>query len=679
MNLNIKRSTIKVSTPELLWHGGGTDNGKPDPVYSLDLHPTNILATAGIDASIPPKGSVRLWKIDPVVEGQEFLIELNDHQTVVNSLKFSPNGKLLASASDRQIVIYSVMDNAVWSTLSDMKNLERTWLTPSLGEVYDIQWSPDSCNIIAGAINSRAEIIRVSSRDSLLITGHTSYVQGVAWDPLNQMVVTQSADRSCKIHMIKCKSNAAVKLATRGHTVLKMHGGATDSKNLFADSTVPCFFRRPTFTPDGALLIIPTGVHRSIPPVSQSNKSPGNNSSSSSSSSSSVAQIQQQQQSQSFCTYIVSRNNLSTPIISLIGLEEPSIAVRCNPAIFRLIDYADDENSGTLLSGKYRFIFAVVTISTVYVYDTQHPSPIARIAGAHLATINDATWSSDGHLLVVCSSDGYLSFIRFEQGSLGEKIPREEVPDVIKATLPCVYDFELPTVQVATAPTVAITSTTLTSLSSSPAASKSKEQSSTTKKNIQAKSPAAATCTSASEATIGSVTLIELISDDDDDNDEANIGEVKISLLESQPSQGPAQGQGQGTPLLESVEPVPVAVPGSAGGSATKKRRIIPTMIADLGSPIIAAGNLISSSSASASASASNYSPQQEVVLDLPPVPTDLEVSTGPIEIELVADTSSSGNGNVNGNVKKKKRIAPIFVSSLSDAALSSSSSSGIY
>ncbi len=68
-------------------------------------------------------------------------------------------------------------------------------------------------------------------------------------------------------------------------------------------------------------------------------------------------------------------------------------------------------------------IFAVITISTVYVYDTQHSYPIARVAGAHLATINDAAWSSDGHMLVVCSSDGYLTFIRFAQGSLGKNAP----------------------------------------------------------------------------------------------------------------------------------------------------------------------------------------------------------------------------------------------------------------
>jgi len=64
------QAPVVVSTPELLWHGGGNENGKPDPVYSVDFHPYslegngleagNILCTSGIDASIPPKGSVRV-------------------------------------------------------------------------------------------------------------------------------------------------------------------------------------------------------------------------------------------------------------------------------------------------------------------------------------------------------------------------------------------------------------------------------------------------------------------------------------------------------------------------------------------------------------------------------------------------------------------------------------------
>ncbi len=151
----LKSSAMRVSTPELLWHGGGNENGKPDPVFSVDLHPSNVLATAGIDANVPPKGSVRvsenacvatketvnsqdayhhhyyffvclfidnfnfclvclvfflfckLWLVDSKEEGQEFIVDLSDHQSSVNVVRFSPCGRMLASASDKQIVVYT--------------------------------------------------------------------------------------------------------------------------------------------------------------------------------------------------------------------------------------------------------------------------------------------------------------------------------------------------------------------------------------------------------------------------------------------------------------------------------------------------------------------------------------------------------------------------------------------
>ena len=96
---------MSIYSPELLWQGGA-DNGKPEPVFSLDMHPSNVLATAGNDENIPPKGSVRLWRIDVDKDGQEFIIEFSDHQSVVNTVRFSPCGRMIASASDKQIVVY---------------------------------------------------------------------------------------------------------------------------------------------------------------------------------------------------------------------------------------------------------------------------------------------------------------------------------------------------------------------------------------------------------------------------------------------------------------------------------------------------------------------------------------------------------------------------------------------
>ena len=53
------------------------------------------------------------------------------------------------------------------------------------------------------------------------------------------------------------------------------------------------------------------------------------------------------------------------------------------------------------------------------IYDTYHTKPIAMARGLHYSGLTDAMWTPDGQSLVVCSSDGYLSFIMFEEGELG--------------------------------------------------------------------------------------------------------------------------------------------------------------------------------------------------------------------------------------------------------------------
>ena len=133
----------------------------------------------------------------------------------------------------------------------------------------------------------------------------------------------------------------------------------------------------------------------------------------------------------SFCTHIFIRSQLSIPAISLVGLEEPSTAVRCSPILYKMVtsspfptkssssssstsiststsavgNATNDENvkvsatatadtttttpvadkkeeeeakdevkveEKSMIPGSYRIMFAVVTISSVLVYDTQH-------------------------------------------------------------------------------------------------------------------------------------------------------------------------------------------------------------------------------------------------------------------------------------------------------------------
>jgi chromatin assembly factor 1 subunit B len=158
--------------------------------------------------------------------------------------------------------------------------------------------------------------------------------------------------------------------------------------------------RRVTWSPDGSLVIAPTGIYR--PPATVTAKTSAGGAS-----------------ANSYCTHLFSRSNLSSPCVSLVGLEEPSVAVRCCPRPYKLVSHPSSTSVASMIPGPYRFVFAVVTLGSVFVYDTQHAHPIAKFSGLHYAPINDVAWSADGRVLAACSSDGYLSFFRFEEGALG--------------------------------------------------------------------------------------------------------------------------------------------------------------------------------------------------------------------------------------------------------------------
>ncbi|CAI0428120.1 unnamed protein product, partial [Linum tenue] len=70
----------------------------------------------------------------------------------------------------------------------------------------------------------------------------------------------------------------------------------------------------------------------------------------------------------------------------------------------------------------YRLIFAVATLNSLYIYDTESAPPVAVLAGLHYAAITDIAWSSNGQLLAVSSQDGYCTLVEFENNELGTPI-----------------------------------------------------------------------------------------------------------------------------------------------------------------------------------------------------------------------------------------------------------------
>jgi chromatin assembly factor 1 subunit B len=60
-------------------------------------------------------------------------------------------------------------------------------------------------------------------------------------------------------------------------------------------------------------------------------------------------------------------------------------------------------NADGLFKLPYRVVFAVATLNSLYVYDTESVPPILVHAGPHYAAITDIAWSSDAKYLALGS------------------------------------------------------------------------------------------------------------------------------------------------------------------------------------------------------------------------------------------------------------------------------------
>ncbi|OKL56595.1 hypothetical protein UA08_08170 [Talaromyces atroroseus] len=210
------------ATPLLIaWHN---DNA---PVYSVhfDPHGKGRFATAGND------NNVRIWKVESMGEERKvsYLSTLIKHTQAVNVVRFSPKGEMLASAGDDGNVLLWVPSELQMTTLGeDHSDDKETWRVKHMcrssgAEIYDLAWSPDGVFIITGSMDNVARIYNAQTGSILTshppvfpaniqkgqmvrqIAEHSHYVQGVAWDPLNEFVATQSSDRSVHIYGLKTK------------------------------------------------------------------------------------------------------------------------------------------------------------------------------------------------------------------------------------------------------------------------------------------------------------------------------------------------------------------------------------------------------------------------------------------------------------------------------------------
>ncbi|KAL9229652.1 hypothetical protein vseg_005097 [Gypsophila vaccaria] len=378
---------MKGGTVQINWHD-------TKPVLTLDFHPiSGFLATGGADFDI------KIWRIESgeaqnKIPAASYQSSLSYHSSAVNVLRFSPSGELLASGADGGELI-------LWK--SHVTDAGQTWkvhktMSFHRKDVLDMQWSSDGTFLISGSVDNSCIIWDVvKGCVHQILDAHLHYVQGVAWDPLNKYVASISSDRSCRVYVNKPQKAKGVEKMNYvcQHVIVKAEQQITDDakslkNHLFHDETLPSFFRRLAWSPDGSFLLVPAGSFK-ISPASEFVNT----------------------------AYVFSRKDLSRPALQLPGASKPVVAVRFCPLAFSL----RGSNSAVFFKLPYRLIFAVATLNSLYIYDTESVAPLAVLAGLHYAAITDVAWSPNGNFLALSSQDGYCTLVEFHNDELGSPVP----------------------------------------------------------------------------------------------------------------------------------------------------------------------------------------------------------------------------------------------------------------
>ncbi|KAK5985091.1 WD domain G-beta repeat protein, partial [Trichostrongylus colubriformis] len=158
----------------------------------------------------------------PGLPNYSLLMTLNGHQKSVASLKFSPCGAYIASASaDTTVRVWYVKDGKPMKTLNGHK----------IG-INDVAWSPNSLFLASASDDKTVRIWEVETGKCIkTLKGHTNYVFCCAYNPQCTMVASGSFDETVRIWDLRTG------LCTK---VLPAHADPVSAVSFNRDGTLLC-------------------------------------------------------------------------------------------------------------------------------------------------------------------------------------------------------------------------------------------------------------------------------------------------------------------------------------------------------------------------------------------------------------------------------------------------------
>nr|MDZ7997706.1 hypothetical protein [Aulosira sp. DedVER01a] len=149
----------------------------------------NFSPDGQIIASASDDHTIKLWNLD----GQ-ILNTLEGHTDQVWGVSFSPNGQIIASASADKTVRLWNLDGQLLNTLEGHTD-----------RVYGISFSPDGQIIASGSIDKTVKLWSVDGKLLNILEGHSEQVWGVSFSPDGQIIASASDDKTVRLWSVDGK------------------------------------------------------------------------------------------------------------------------------------------------------------------------------------------------------------------------------------------------------------------------------------------------------------------------------------------------------------------------------------------------------------------------------------------------------------------------------------------
>ncbi|PSR97439.1 putative for the periodic repression of protein [Coniella lustricola] len=386
---------MKLIKPSWLSHSG---EQKDFEVYSCHVSPDGSrLATAGGD------GHVRIWSTESIYNSDNKsytkprqLCHMSHHLGTIHSVRFSPNGRYLASGADDKIICIYHLDSSPPSQAATFGTNEpppiENWKTYKRlvghdNDVQDLAWSNDNSLLVSVGLDSKVVVWSGNTFEKLkTLAVHQSHVKGITFDPANKYFATASDDRTIKIFRFTSPGPNATQHDMVNNFVLE-----TTISSPFKSSPLTTYFRRCSWSPDGNHIAAANAVNGPV---------------------SSVA--------------IIERTRWDSEI-NLIGHEAPTEVCMFSPRLFHT--KPPTENGATNAQAASNLVTVIASAGqdrTLSIWNTNTSRPLVILQDIASKSISDLSWTPDGQTLFACSLDGSILCAIFQDSDLGYVATAEE-------------------------------------------------------------------------------------------------------------------------------------------------------------------------------------------------------------------------------------------------------------